>query len=191
VKYTRLATDIAPANIKITDLAHQADALYALGALTRDADSSAQGRKELEDVVTQYPIFGYLTLAPVYTAQPTSSPDFAIGLESLFLMFEACTGSKIDRDHPDVTPMLGALSDPDCGNGKAHIPHNLEGTLLMFGDTLVKIGKPEDARRVFETLTKTHDYPTWAFHSSVESRLASDLRVIPANGHPCLSCHQR
>jgi hypothetical protein len=191
VKYTTLAANMAPSNTGVIDLGHEADALYAQGVVMRDQSTADKGRELLAQVTTAYPIYGYLTRAPVYTAQPVGSTDFAVGLESLYAMFEACTNTKIDREHPDVSAMLGDVTDRHCGNSEAHIPHNLEGTLLMFGDTLVKIGKPDDARRVFQTVTKTRDYPNWAFRSDLEARLASDLTTIPASGQSCLTCHQR
>jgi hypothetical protein len=204
VKYTALAANIAPASAGVTDRGHEADALYAAGLVTRDASLVEQARTLLQNVVIPaYPIYGYLTEAPVFVGQPASTPDFATGLGSLFLMIEACTGTRLDRDHPDVTAMLGKVRDPDCGNGKPHIPHNLEGTLLMFGDSLVKGGKPDAARPVYETVTKTEGYAEWPLRSVVESRLSADLDALaaaylgpdpPAVGsstHPCLQCHQR
>jgi hypothetical protein len=203
-KYTTLAANLAPKSDGVIDLGHEADAVYTEGQVTRDPELVDKAKSLLSSVVIPaYPIYGYLTEAPVFVAQPAGSADFAAGLESLFLLVEACTGSHVDRDNPDVSGMLGNVRDPDCGNGKAHIPHNLEGTLLMFGDSLAKAGKPDAALPVYETVTKTADYTEWAFRSIIESRLSANLDALaaayqgsdpPAIGsptHPCLQCHER
>jgi hypothetical protein len=203
-KYTTLAANLAPKSAGVIDLGHEADAVYTEGQVTRDPELVDKAKSLLSSVVIPaYPIYGYLTLAPVFVAQPPGSADFATGLESLFLLVDACTGSHVDRDNPDVSGMLENVRDPDCGNGKAHIPHNLEGTLLMFGDSLVKAGKPDAARPVYQAVTKTADYTEWAFRSIIESRLTANLDALaaayqgsdpPAIGspnHPCLQCHER
>lgn len=146
---------------------------------------------------------GNLTRAAALSRAPAKSADFALALESYFLAYEACTGAHFDRDKPDLTPIVGKLADPTCGN-MPHVPHALEGQLFQFGDMLVKANKVDGARGVYATVKKTKDYPKWAFRSVVDARLATDLEARahlyadsdPANdpslgASPCLGCHQR
>src|SRR5438132_430325 len=82
----------------------------------------------------------HATRGDVMNSAALGSADFASSLESYFRFFETCTGTTIDRVHPDLTPVLArpfASSESSCTNW-SHVPHGIQGFLFMLADALVK-----------------------------------------------------
>ncbi|WP_394823939.1 hypothetical protein [Pendulispora albinea] len=206
LEYTELAVRLPnDPYMQLYNSAFWGGTLYTTGARRNDPAAAQQGRDLLEAVVQKIPAFGLLTRSVVMRQAARGSQDWAISLESIFRFYERCTGQRIDRAHPDLTPVLARpFADPDstCGNWE-HAPHNIQGSLLHLGDSLVKNDQPDAARPVYELIERTEGYQGWAFASLVEERLASDLakraRLYdqgepfeqPEVGADCLSCHQR
>lgn len=205
VRYAKLAVDIPhDPQRKLYNSAFWAGLTYTQAGFAGDAATEADARATLDEVVASMPAFGLLTRADVMIDSPVESPDFATGLESYFRFYEQCSGAKLDRARPDLTPVLNrpfADASSTCGNS-AHAPHGVQGVLLNFADALVKNGQAEAARPVYETIQRSEGFATWPFASVVADRLASDLaarttaytsgdpRARPRIGAGCFSCHQ-
>jgi hypothetical protein len=180
--------------------------LYAGARDPSDTASSNEARLILEGVIEELPAFGLLSRADIMVGPPKNTPDFALALESYFLFYEQCTGTKLDRERPDLASILvRPFADPSttCTNW-AHAPHAIQGTLLNFADALVKAGKVDAARPVYAIIKKSEGYDSWKFAAVVDERLGSDLnaraalydgagepRAAPRIGVGCFGCHQR
>ncbi len=188
---------------QVIDVGHLADAQFFVGTVSGNGGLLQESETNFAATIDGYPIYGELSRAPPYVQLSLESPTFATGLESFFQVFEACTGTQLDRQNPDLSAVLGPLTDPECSN-QPHHPHSFEGSLLLFGDALVKDGNPDAGLGVYERLTQAPGYPEWSYRSVVEQRLASDLEATAAlyadagasNGPPlgaatCLQCHKQ
>ncbi|WP_394842841.1 hypothetical protein LZC95_37935 [Pendulispora brunnea] len=206
VKYTQAGVDAAPdQQSKIFATAFAGGVLYS-GAMVRQDWAAAQKGREMEQLVTTHmPALGYATVTDLMNGAPRNTPDFTTSLDSLFRLYELCSGAKFDRAHPDMRPLLKrpfANPSRDCGN-HYNWPHSIQGYLLNFADILVKNNQPDAARPVYEFISKTEGYDTWnpKFKHIVEERLASDLtkraaeygpgdpQKQPLIGGGCFACH--
>jgi hypothetical protein len=191
---------------KALNIANYSGSRYSLSKLSHDAAGVQHAIDLMNQVKDQYPALGLFAKAPKLMRAQKSDPDYAQAMEDIFQGYEACLGRKIDRAHPD---MSGATTGPFpydvCGNNPK-APHTAEGTLMIFGDMLVKNGQVDAARPVYEEIKKSAAFSTWPYKDQVDARLSSDLaarakayddpngtpRSQPVPGaSPCLSCHQR
>jgi hypothetical protein len=192
-------------HLKTYNSAFYGGLLYSQAAMTNDQAAMQRARDTLDKVTREIPAFGFLTRGDVMRDAPRGSPDFATSLESYFRFYERCTGTAIDRAHPDLTPVLRRpFADPDstCTNWD-NAPYGIQGALLSFGDVLVKNGQPDAARGVYAIIPQTESYAGWPYRALADERLASDLaaraaqyetgdpRAQPRVGTSCFGCHQR
>lgn len=206
VRYTQLAVDLADdPRTRIYNTGFAGGTLYASGAINGDPAAAQQGRDVLDALTREIPAFGYLTRADAMRQAPRDTPDWDISLESLFLFFEQCTGETLDREQPDMTPVLDRpFADPDttCGNWE-HAEHGIQGALFNLADSMVKNGQPDAARSVYAFIPQTEGYDSWPFTNLVDERLSSDLAARaalyddpdpsthPRPGADCFGCHQQ
>ena len=84
-----------------------------------------------------------------------------------------------------------------CWNGP-HAPHVETGSLVNFGDTLVKAGNVTAAHAAYQAATARAGFASWRY--AVQSRLTDDLTARaalyggapsqwPPVGIPCTGCH--
>ncbi len=210
-KYLEQATQLpSDPDRKLWNSAFYAGTVYTSADPSKPADPAkqAEGRAMYQAVADKFPAFGLFNRAAQLGRASRGSPDFATALESFFLAYETCTGTKMDRAHPDVTLALnGGIGATDlnrpCGN-LPHVPHNIQGELFAFADVLVKNGQVDAAKPVYAAIKKSDGYASWAFRDLVNQRLASDLTQRaalyteadstkwPAVGASfCTGCHQR
>ncbi|WP_394832276.1 hypothetical protein LVJ94_37745 [Pendulispora rubella] len=206
VRYTQQGVDASPdEQSKIFNTAFAGGVLYSAAMVKQDWAAAQKGR-EMEKLVTAHmPALGYATVTDLMNGAPRNSPDFATSIDSIFRLYEMCSGVKFDRARPDVRPLAKrpfANPSRDCGNAY-NWPHSIQGYLLNFGDILVKNQQPDAARPVYEFISKSEGYDTWnpKFKHIVEERLASDLskraaeyngadpQKQPLIGGGCFTCH--
>jgi len=180
--------------------------LVSRGSFRSDEATIQRGRDMLASVAREIPSFGLLATADVMRDTAAGSNDFTRAVESYFQYYERCTGTTIDREHPDLAVVLKrpfADPHPSCGN-EPHVPHNVQGGLFCFADSLVKANKVDAARPIYDLIEKTEGFDSWKYASLVDDRLSSDLaaraaayqsggnpRRQPAVGTDCFGCHQR
>jgi hypothetical protein len=173
-----------------------AAARYGLGRVRGDAALQAQGLAELEDAVDVNPFFNVFDLIPVAQAAPFDDPQFATVMARV-------TPYILD---PNTFSCVGTQPEI-CGlDGMA--PHNIAGSLLLFGDLFAKNGDPTQAA-FFYQIGAVNDTPGYPFHDAVQARIlptpadaaaaraalwrdgdpTNDPFVIGAGAEACSACH--
>ncbi len=207
LQYLKTAVDVSSdPHARTYNSDFYAGMIYTRASFTSDQAAAEQARGMLQSVVDGIPAFGYLARADIMADAPKTSPDFALALESYFRFYEQCTGTKIDRDKPDLSAILKRpFADPDtaCTNWE-HAPHAIQGALVAFGDALVKGGKVDAARPVYAIVKQTEGFDTWKLAQAVDQRLSSDLAgraasydtrgdptTKPHVGLGCFGCHEK
>ncbi|WP_394835701.1 hypothetical protein LVJ94_02070 [Pendulispora rubella] len=168
-----------------------------------------QGYATLEAGVRAWPQFSLFCKSLAYDGLPASDPDYAKAVDAAFDTYEACFGEKADRNHPDISKYLDRATDTGpnraCWNDWI-APHNAEGFYLYWGDLLVKQGKVDVARIVYNNAKLVKEYPKWPYKSLLDDRLNANLQAKaalywdadPKNdpplggasaGHACTYCH--
>ena len=67
------------------------------------------------------------------------------------------------------------------------LPNNLQGFFVNFGDMLVKEGKPEIARKIYQTAMDHPDFETWPYKEYLIRRIENADRNVEkfiANNNP-------
>jgi hypothetical protein len=177
---------------------------FLQGLMQSNDDLVQQALTMQEQVIRDYPVLGNFSSATILSRAPRTSQYFSLGLERYFRFIELCTGTTIDRAHPDVRGMLhGTSVDLLCQNN-TNVPHLVQGSLFLFADLLVKNGQIDAAPDVYRAIRESEGFDTWRFRDQVDVRLNSDLAARateyeqstdvfhqPALGaSPCLACHQ-
>lgn len=188
-----------------------ATTVLAEGAIHQDERQVREGYFALEDAVAAWPELNLFTKAFVLAQTPHDSPQYAEAVDTFWRNVEVC-GGRQDRANPDFSAM--ATAPPGVDPRKAicfntwKAPANFEGSMLVFGDLLVKQGQVEPARKVYASARASPRYAQWPYRAALEARLAAaeenvaHFRVEPRQqpvlerkfitGSPlsCTVCHQ-
>lgn len=126
-----------------------ASTVLAEGAIHQDQARVRDGYFKLKDAVALWPELNLFTLAIMLAQTKHDSPQYAEAIEAFWTNVEVCAGAPPDRKNPDFSKLARpATDDPKksiCFNTwKA--PHNFEGSMLVFGDLLVKQGEVQPAK---------------------------------------------
>lgn len=185
------------------------------GNIHADAKLSTDGYLTIQDGVAAFPEFNLFVLSTGLGQLPASDARFDEGVEAIWRNFEICAKDTINR-----TPSLEQLSTLNktflerarqkqlseparraCTNTEI-APHNLEGFFLQWGDLLIKQGKGEIAKSVYEQAKLVDEYPSWPFKSVLERRIESISALKPGarnnqqevaasnSAISCMMCHQ-
>jgi hypothetical protein len=171
-----------------------AAAEYMQGFFEDDAQLRAQGLADLEHAVAVNSFFNVFDFIPILQFLPPSDPVFQQGY-ALFTSYLtdpetlACVGTQ-----PEICSNLGMA------------PHNLQGSLTLFGDLYAKGGDLTQAELWYNLANAFPDTPSWQFVSVLQDRLAdpaarvalyadgdpsNDPAVIGVGAQACASCHRR
>jgi hypothetical protein len=162
------------------------------GNIHADAKLSTDGYLTIQDGVAAFPEFNLFVLSTGLGQLTATDARFDEGVEAIWRNFEICAKDTINR-----TPSLEQLS-----TNTEITPHNLEGFFLQWGDLLIKQGKGEIAKSVYEQAKLVDEYPNWPFKSVLETRIGSIAALRPgvrnnqqevaASGSAisCMMCHQ-
>lgn len=189
-----------------------ASSLLAEGGIHRDPALLARGEATMQAAVHAWPEFNLFTAGYVASTGPSDAAAFRDGLEQQWRNMESCLGTAVDRANPEAARYRTAPMTGDklraCGNTE-HVPHNLEGFYLNFGDMLVKSGDWQTARKVYANATRSADFATWPFAAELQRRIAQAPDNVAAFNGPgagrgkpgpqmmansnaaCMACHQR
>jgi hypothetical protein len=163
------------------------------GAVDDDEALRAAGLAELRRAVEINAFFNVFDFIPVLQALPPSDPLFA----------ETFAFVTTYLNDPDTLSCV--VTQPEiCGN-MGFAPHNLQGSLVLFGDLYAKAGDVSRASMWYSLANAIPDTPTWKFAPILADRAAVSERVAlyadadPANDPPiigaaaeaCAVCHDR
>ncbi len=164
-------------------------ATYTNGVLNGNDSLRALGLQQLRDSIPLYAKFNSFSF--VGAVAPVVAPDDPLFEEAIGYI-EAAIASC----NPSVETKI-------CGNeGKA--PHNLQGSLVLFGDLYAKAGNLQQALVYYRLAASLSDTATWRFKSIADERIAdaaarvalyrdgdrgNDPLLIGAGEEACASCH--
>ena len=147
-----------------------------LGQGTDSIETQVKGLELAIEAVRGNPEFNLFTLGYVLTAQPLGTRQFSLGVEMLWRNLDVCFDDRVSRSNPDVSKYLKSYvvvgNKPYCLNS-AIAPHNFEGFFLVFGDALLKAGKPAIAKTMYANAKLSASYQHWPLRATLEQRIAN------------------
>jgi hypothetical protein len=168
----------------------------------------AQGDQMLDYAVYQFPEFNNFNRWAAHNTDPNNSDSYKKALDSVWQGLDACAGTTIDRNNPDIGPYLHLQTavgrKKACWSEGDLAPHSLEGYMLNLGNGLVKAGNVEAARIIYANARYAKNYAEWPYRQVLETIAASDLNARaalyadsdPTNDPPlgvpnrsCVYCH--
>lgn len=183
----------------------------ALSLLQKDPALRSTGLEKIDRAEEQYPEFNHFIAGIVRHQLPPEDPVYLKGVEAMWKTFDLCIGSTLDRNKPDMAPFMRLYTAEGPKRACWSVPkalHNFEGFSLIMGDMVLKSGKPDQAKMLYQNAKLSHTYAGWneTFKKALEERLADDLGARAARfrdqdrsndppvGVPtqsCMICHQR
>jgi hypothetical protein len=188
-----------------------ASTVLAEGAIHQDQRQLREGYFALEDAVAMWPELNLFTKAFMLAQAKHDSPEYQQAVDAFWKNVEVCADGAPDRKHPDFSK----FARPDPNDPKKAIcfntwkaPFNFEGSMLVFGDLLVKQGEVEAAKQVYASARLSPRFEQWPYRQTLEARLANaDANVAPFRLEPreqpaekkfitgaaftCTVCHQK
>ncbi|TAL10132.1 MAG: hypothetical protein EPO02_08395 [Nitrospirae bacterium] len=181
----------------------------ALGQIHQDERLTREGYVMLHDSIALFPEFNYFSAGYVLGSRPADDAKFREAVDDMWRSLDLCAGEKIDRTDPDYRRFMATATTTGprrvCWNGWI-APHNFEGFFLNMGDLLVKQGRVEQAKKIYQTAKLSKDYGSWKYQAVLEARLAqaeerarqfqaADPKQHPEimfnSAHACAACHAR
>lgn len=178
------------------------------GTIDGDEKKIRRGYYTLRDGIKAWPEFNLFTAGYVLSQLPADNARYKEGLEYQWELLDLCTGATLDRQNPDYAPYmkLETREGPKRACWNSWIaPYNFEGTMLNFGDMLVKSGDWQTAQKVYAIARLTSSYASWPYRDVLEERilraqdnvaLFNGPRFGGANGlmirsrFACMACHE-
>jgi len=150
-----------------------------LGQQNKDPDLIAKGDQMLDFSAYQFPEFNNFNRWAAHNTDFKDSDSYKKALDSLWEALDACIGTTLDRSNPDLKQYLH-LQTPTgrkkaCWSEGALAPHSFEGFMLNLGNGLVKAGKVESAKVMYENAKYADNYSTWPYRRYLEEVVNSDL----------------
>jgi tetratricopeptide (TPR) repeat protein len=153
------------------------------GAIHQDQGQIRKGYFDLQEAVDMWPELNLFTKAFVLARTKYDSPQYAEAVETFWKNSEVCGSGPLDRQKPDFS----AFVKPDPSDPKKAIcfntwkaPFNFEGSMVVFGDLLVKQGHVAVAKQVYAAARLSPRYAEWPYREVLERRVANaEANVIP------------
>src|SRR5262249_23761482 len=143
-------------------------------------------------------------VALVNDGAPVGSDDFTSALGHAQAVMDLCQAPK------DSSGAYGYRKGPlpaslRVCNDEGIVPHVWEGFFVTYGDMLVKAGRVDDGRAMYQSVPHSPRFADWPFASALQDRMDSaeqraalyadgDPKNDPAlwndDGHVCTGCHQ-
>jgi hypothetical protein len=171
-----------------------AAAEYLQGIVDGDATLRNRGFADLERAIALNPFFNVFDTIPVLQATPPHDP-----------LFEAAF-AKVSAYLNDPETLACVSTQPEICANAGFAPHNLQGSLTLFGDVALKHGDLAPARTWYTLAAAVPGTSTWPFEPILDDRLAhvdaraalyqdadpsNDPPVIGAGREACAVCHRR
>ena len=169
-------------------------ATYLHGVVTHDDLRVAQGLTQMREAIEQYSVFN--TFAFIGAVAPVVDANDPLYREVMQYVGTPVTSGCNPFTMPEI-----------CGNaGKA--PHNIEGSLLFFGDLFAKAGDERQARSYYRLAQSSPPTSggTWPFAALAAQRLegtaqrvalyqddnpANDPKIVGYGRDACAICHYK
>ena len=149
-----------------------------------DPKLMAKGDSILDFAVYEFPEFNNFNRWAAHLDDGRDTETYKKALDSLWQDIDACIGTQIDRNNPDMKPYLGLVTG--VGRKKACwwkgdiAPYGFEGLILNLGNGLVKAGQVDAARVMYANARYAANYGTWPYRDVLETIAASDLNARAA-----------
>ncbi len=188
----------------------------ALGSIHQDERVTVEGYYTLLDGIKLYPEFNYFTFSDSLSSQPLGSDRFTESVDAMWTNVALCLNAPVNKN-PDLAALSAQsqafLDRKDqlsprvrnvCLNSEK-VPHNWEGFFLHFGDVLVKQGRADAAKIMYQQAKISPSYSTYPFKNILERNLQNadarakafqnpDVSQQPemtnASSAQCMMCHQ-
>ncbi len=187
----------------------------ALGSIHQDERLTVDGYFTLLEGIKLYPEFNYFTFSDALSSQPLGSGRFNESVDAMWSNIAVCLNAPVNKNpdlasftaqntaflaRTDLTPRVRNV----CTNTEK-APHNWEGFFLHFGDVLVKQGRAETAKIIYQQAKLSPSYATYPFKNILERNLENaearakafqnpDFSQQPemtnASSAQCMMCHQ-
>jgi hypothetical protein len=168
-----------------------AAAIYHYGVAHDDPSEIARGLERLEEAIELNPLFNAFNL---FSLAPVLAPGDPVFSQIVGLVDEAFRG-----------PTAGCvLSMPDFCANEGLAPHNLEGSLLLFGDIYAKAARSADAASLYALAAALGEANGWAYVDEAVARRddvagrvarfangdpADDPAIFGTSAAACVGCH--
>jgi tetratricopeptide (TPR) repeat protein len=144
------AVELNPDDLRIPGWLGTVQVRTAMALGNQEAlDAAIEAMIEAADA---YPEFNNFSLALAFARLPRSTPYPQMALDRLEAILDC-------GDSHDV-----------CRNTE-RVPHNVEGSLMTFGDVHARLGHLEEARAYYEAALSTPDAARWAHRGTAEGYL--------------------
>ncbi len=182
-KYFEEAVRLNPEDARY--LGFHSSMMMSEGSIHKDAHLTRKGYFQGLDSIEAWPQFNLFTIGYTMSSKDHSDPKFSEAVAMQWKNIQrACWNSWI-------------------------APYNLQGFFMNFGDMLVKDGKPEIARKIYQTAMDHPDFETWPYKDYLIRRIENAERNVEkfrVNDNPsvdvndstimikttfgCMGCHQ-
>ena len=212
-KYFEEAVRLNPEDARY--LGFHSSMMMSEGSIHKDAYLTRKGYFQGLDSIEAWPQFNLFTIGYTMSSKEHSDPKFREAVEMQRENIDKCIDDTIDRNNPDFSNYFEMESSEKresykraCWNSWI-APYNLQGFFMNFGDMLVKEGKPEIARKIYQTAMDHPDFETWPYKEYLIRRIENADRNVEkfrANNNPsadvndstimikttfgCMGCHQ-
>lgn len=191
------------------------------GALTNNLELLAQSYFSSLKAIRKWPQFNKFALGYIESQLDTGSRMYRQGLRYHWEIIDECSKNKLTpaqiMNDPKavLTDLYNEINNSDdekikraCGNSWI-APHNWEGFFLNFGDMLVKAGKLDEAKTMYEAIRIAPSFQDWPYKELVAKRIAEmelnmtifntqqkltalehDRQMMINSAVSCTGCHQ-
>ena len=212
-KYFEEAVRLNPEDARY--LGFHSSMMMSEGSTHKDAYLTRKGYFQGLDSIEAWPQFNLFTIGYTMSSKEHSDPKFREAVDMQWENIDKCIDDTIDRNNPDFSNYFEMESSEKresykraCWNSWI-APYNLQGFFLNFGDMLVKEGKPEIARKIYQTAMDHRDFETWPYKEYLIRRIenadqnvekfrannnlsadVNDSTIMIKTTFGCMGCHQ-
>jgi hypothetical protein len=151
--------------------------LWNAGMQTNNTMWVTQGKALVDQAYMEKPELGWFVELILAQNLPVNDPQMTTAITDGWNYFSICGGTTLDPSAPDFTAYMAQTKTSTrtfCVNDML-APHVVEGSLLYFGDLLVKSGSVNAAKAAYAAAQSSSDYATWPHHDAVDARVSADL----------------
>ena len=153
------------------------------GVQTNNSAMITQGKGLVDQAYAEKPELGWVLELIMAQFVPVNDPQMQTAITAGWSYFSLCGGTTVDPTNPDLSAYLAQTKTSTrtfCVNDTL-APHMVEGSLLYFGDLLVKSNNPTAAKPFYAAAQSSADFAAWPHKDIVTSRLSSDLTARAAS----------
>jgi hypothetical protein len=173
--------------------------LFDQGSNTSNDGMVTQGKQLIDQGLSQSPLSGWFFELLEAERVPPNDPQVQKALDGAWTYYDTCAGQPIDRTHPDFSAYFAKGPGTQFCASDDISPFATQGLMFHFGDLLVKQGKVDLAKTVYESVQASPGFDKWPHKDTLNARLGSDLaaraaayngdpKTWPALGEPPYSC---